>query len=156
MPKPLTTPQPSHPSSTPQERGKYLVTLAGCGGCHTITKDGVPTPGMSFAGGQIFEIPGLERPVFTANITPDASGIAHYDESLFINTLRTGQMGGRTLNHIMPFEFFKNMTDDDMRDIFAFVKAQPPVKHRVNNTDPPTLCPLCNQTHGLGELNAKK
>jgi hypothetical protein len=48
------------------------------------------------------------------------------------------------------------MTDDDMRDIFAFVKAQPPVKHRVNNTDPPTLCPLCNQTHGLGELNAKK
>jgi len=156
MPKPLTTPQPSHPSSTPEERGKYLATLAGCGGCHTITKDGVPMPGMSFAGGQIFEIPGLERPVFTANITTDPSGIAHYDESLFINTLRTGQMGGRTLNHIMPFEFFKNMTDEDMRDIFAFIKAQPPVKHRVSNTDPPTLCPQCNQAHGLGELNAKK
>lgn len=113
-------------------------------------------PGMSFGGGQIFEAPGLERPVFTANITSDPSGIAHYDESLFINTLRTGQMGGRTLNHIMPFEFFKNMTDEDMRDIFAFIKAQPPVKHRVSNTDPPTLCPLCNQTHGLGELNVKK
>ena len=35
-------------------------------------------------------------------------------------------------------------------------KPQPPVKHRVSNTDPPTLCPVCNQTHGLGELNAKK
>jgi cytochrome c553 len=156
MPKPLTTPQPSHPSATPVERGSYLVTIATCAECHTIAKDGVPMPGMSFAGGQTFEIPGLERPVFSANITSDPSGIAHYDEALFINTLRTGQMGGRTLNHVMPFEFFKNMTDEDLRDIFAFIKAQPPVKHRVSNTDPPTLCPLCNQTHGLGELNAKK
>ena len=36
--------------------------------------------------------PGLDKTVFTANITPDPSGIAHYDESLFIQTLRTGQM----------------------------------------------------------------
>jgi len=156
MPKPLTTPQPSHPSATPEERGSYLVTIAGCDGCHTITKDGVPMPGMKFGGGQRFDIPGVERPVFTANLTSDPSGIAHYDESLFIQTLRTGQMGGRTLNHIMPFEFFKNMTDEDMRDIFAFLRSQPPVKHRVSNTDPPTLCPICNQTHGLGELNVKK
>ena len=156
MPKPLTTPQPSHPSATPAERGSYLVTIATCRECHTISADGVAMPGMSFGGGQVFDFPGLERPVFTANITSDPSGIAHYDESLFMQTLRTGQMGGRTLNHIMPFEFFKNMSDEDLRDIFAFLKAQPPVKHRVSNTDPPTLCPLCNQTHGLGELNAKK
>jgi hypothetical protein len=30
-----------------------------------------------------------------------------------------------------------------------------PVKHRVSNTDPPTKCAICNQSHGLGELNAK-
>jgi len=156
MPKPLTTPQPSHPSATPIERASYLAPIAGCAGCHTITTDGVAMPGMAFAGGQKFEIPGLAKPVFTANLTSDPSGIAHYDESLFMQTLRTGQMGGRTLNHIMPFEFFKNMSDEDLRDIFTFLKAQPPVKHRVSNTDPPTLCPLCNQTHGLGDLNVKK
>ena len=45
------------------------------------------------------------------NITPDPSGIAHYDESLFIQTIRTGRWRDGLLNHIMPFEFFKNMTD---------------------------------------------
>jgi cytochrome c553 len=156
MPKPLTTPQPSHPASTPVERGEYLVTLAGCGGCHTPAVDGTPMPGLAFGGGEKFDLPGVPNPVFTVNITSDASGIAHYDDSLLINTLRTGQIGGRTLSHIMPFEFFKNMTDDDMRDIFAFLKSRPPVKHRVSNTDPPTLCAVCGRTHGLGELNAKK
>ena len=155
MPKPLTTPQPSHPSSTAVERGSYMVTIAGCAECHSISKDGVKTPGLEFGGGGKFDIPQLERPVFTANITSDPSGIQHYDESLFMQTLRTGQIGGRTLNHIMPFEFFKNISDDDLRDIFAFLRSLPPVKHRINNTDPPTLCPVCNQTHGLGELNTK-
>jgi hypothetical protein len=55
----------------------------------------------------------------------------------------------------MPFEFFKNMTDDDLRDIFAFLKTVAPVKHRVDNTEPPELCPLCNYTHGLGSKNVK-
>jgi hypothetical protein len=55
----------------------------------------------------------------------------------------------------MPFEFFKNMTDDDLKDVWAFLRSQPPVKHRVSNTDPPTKCAVCNQTHGLGELNVK-
>ena len=123
---------------------------------HASDGQGQPLPGMAFGGGEKFEIPGLDKPVFSWNITPDPSGIAHYDESLFIQTIRTGQMAGRTLNHIMPFEFFKNMTDEDLRDIFAFLKSLPPVKHRVSNTDPPTLCPVCNQTHGLGELNVKK
>jgi hypothetical protein len=53
----------------------------------------------------------------------------------------------------MPFEAFKNMTDDDAKDIFAYLKSVPQVKHRVSNTDPPTLCPICKQTHGLGDTN---
>ena len=55
----------------------------------------------------------------------------------------------------MPFEFLKNMTDDDLRDVFAYIKSVPPQKHRVSNTDPPTQCPICNQKHGLGEMNVK-
>ncbi len=90
------------------------------------------------------------------NITPDPSGIAHYDEALFIQTLHTGQLAGRTLTPIMPFANFKNMTDDDLKDIFAYLKTLPPVKHRVSNTDPPTKCPVCGQIHGLGDLNVKK
>jgi mono/diheme cytochrome c family protein len=158
MPKPLTTPQPSHAASTPAERGKYLVTVAGCGSCHTPTDaEGAPLPGLSFAGGGFFQLPDQRgKLVFTANITPDPSGIAHYDEGRFRETLRTGQIPGRMLNHVMPFEAFRNMTDEDISDIFAFVKTVPAVKHRVSNTDPPAPCPLCNQTHGLGDRNVKQ
>jgi len=157
IPKPITTPQPSHPSATPAERGDYLVGLAGCAGCHTPTDDqGAPLPGMAFGGGGLFKDPGQGgKEVFTMNITPDPSGIAHYDEALLMQTLRTGQVSGRMLNHIMPFESFRNMTDADISDIFAYLKTVKPVKHRISNTDPPTKCVICNQTHGLGELNKK-
>jgi len=47
------------------------------------------------------------------------------------------------------------MTDDDLKDVFAYIKTRPLVKHRVSNVDPPTKCVLCNKTHGLGELNKK-
>lgn len=156
IPVPITQPV-THPASTAVERGKYLVNLAGCQGCHTPAVQGEMLPGMDFAGGNKFDDLGQAgKAVFTANITPDASGIAHYDESLLMQTLRTGTMGGRLLNHIMPFEFFKNITDADVADIFAFLKTVTPVKHRVNNTDKPTMCAVCNQSHGLGELNVKK
>jgi mono/diheme cytochrome c family protein len=157
IPKPITTPVPSHPSSTPAERGKYLATLATCVECHSPTDDkGMPLPGLQFGGGAKFPDPLQKRDVFTVNITPDPSGIAHYDEAMFLQTIRTGSVLGRKLNHIMPFESFKTMTDSDLGDIFAYLKTLPPVKHRISNTDPPTMCPLCNQSHGLGELNVKK
>lgn len=159
MPVPLTTPQPSHPSSTAVERGKYLVTLAECHNCHTAADDqGQPLPGLDFGGGNNF--PDLAKvdagaTVFSMNITPDPSGIAHYDESLFMQTLKTGQVGGRMLNHVMPFLYFRNITDSDLSDMYAYIKTLAPVKHRISNTDPPTPCVVCNKSHGLGELNKK-
>lgn len=157
IPKPLTAPQPSHPASTPVERGKYLATIASCQGCHTpADAQGQPLPGLAFAGGEPFEDPGQNmKQVFSLNITPDPSGIAHYDEALFKDMFRTGRIAGRTINHIMPLEFFRNMTDEDLGDLFAYVRSIPPVKHRVSNTDPPALCVICNHEHGLGELNRK-
>jgi mono/diheme cytochrome c family protein len=154
IPLPLTSPEPQPARTTSAARGEYLVrSVAGCGDCHTPADDkGRPIPGMEFGGGGPFHDVG-NKDVFAANITQDASGIAHYDEALFIQTLHTGQLPGRMLSHIMPFEMFKNVTDDDLRDIFAYLKTLPPVKHRINNTDPPTDCPLCKQKHGLGNLN---
>lgn len=154
IPAPIVAPQPSHASATPVERGKYLATLAGCQTCHTPSVEGAPLPGLALAGGQIFGSVSDNVPtVFSLNITSDASGIQHYDESIFIQTLRTGQIPGRMLSHIMPFEFFRNMTDSDIKDIWAYLQAQPPIKHRVSNTEPPTPCPLCKGTHGFGNLN---
>ena len=54
----------------------------------------------------------------------------------------------------MPWVFFREMTDDDLRAVFAYLGTLAPVRHRVSNFDPPTFCPLCGRRHGLGELNA--
>jgi mono/diheme cytochrome c family protein len=157
MPQPLTTHAPDAPRTTAAARGEYLVrTVAGCGDCHTPSDDkGQPLPGMDFSGGNVFHDPMQKKDVAAPNITQDPSGIAHYDDELFAMTLHTGQVRGRQLSPVMPYENFRIMTDDDLRDAFAYLKTQPQVKHRVSNTDPPTKCPVCNQVHGLGELNKK-
>ena len=89
----------------------------------------------------------------TANITPDPSGISYYDEVLFIEVMRTGYVKARKLSSIMPFNAFKNLTDDDLKAIFAYLRTLKPVKHRVDNTEPPTYCKLCRQKHGGGNQN---
>ncbi len=90
----------------------------------------------------------------SANITQDPSDIPYYTEAAFIQTIRTGKVGGvRVLSAATPWICFKTMTDADLRDIFAYLRSVRPVKHRVNNTDPPMWCPLCGRRHGLGELN---
>jgi mono/diheme cytochrome c family protein len=155
IPKPLATRQTSHPSATAEQRGKYLVDNSGCGGCHTAADEqGQPLPELAFGGGGMFTDPAQGGKVFfSPNITQDPSGIQHYDEALFMQTMRTGSVSNRKLHPIMPTMYFKNMTDDDLRDVWAFVKTVPAVKHRVSNSDPPTPCPLCKQSHGLGNLN---
>jgi hypothetical protein len=158
IPKPVTLGRPPHAASTPAERGKYLATIGQCRECHTFSDDPSSLdPARLFGGGAMFKDPGQnDKEIFTANITPDPSGIAHYNEEMFLQMMRTGQVGGKVLNPIMPTGFFRNMTDDDLKDIFAYLKTLAPVKHRVSNTDPPTKCDFCGQNHGLGEYNKAK
>lgn len=153
MPQPLEGPVAEPPAAS---RGAYLVKLAECASCHTPAVQGTPLPGMAFAGGFPFKPVGWTgAPVVSANITPDASGIAHYDEALFDQVLRTGKLPGRQLSGIMPYAHLARLTPEDMKAIFAHIKSQAPVQHRVSNTDEPTLCPLCGITHGRGNLNVK-
>jgi mono/diheme cytochrome c family protein len=153
MPQPLDAAVPEPAASA---RGAYLVRLAECEACHTPAVQGQPIPGMTFAGGFEFKIAGSTiPPVASANITPDPSGIAHYDEALFEQVLRTGKLPGRQLSGVMPYEHFKGLTPEDLKAIFAHIKSQAPVQHRVSNTDPPTDCAVCGMKHGRGNLNVK-
>jgi hypothetical protein len=151
-PEPVTSPVPAPDLTTPEKRGEYLVTLAGCTHCHTpIDEMGTPRPGLDFAGGAEFQNP-IGR-VVSSNITPDPSGIPYYTEALFVEAMRTGVVRARKLHPQMPYVIYRNMTDEDLKAVFAFIKTLKPVKHRVNNTDPPTDCPLCKSKHGLGDQN---
>jgi mono/diheme cytochrome c family protein len=150
-PEPLTSPVPAPDLSDQAKQGAYLVKMAGCADCHTPQNQGQALAGMDFAGGEIFEGPWGK--VATANLTPDPSGIPYYDEALFVQAMRTGSVKARSLNQIMPWHFFRNMTDDDLKADFAYLKTLKPVKHLVDNTEPPTLCKVDKTMHGGGDKN---
>ena len=154
-PQPITGPVASPDVSDPVKRGRFLVNLTGCTDCHTpVDNHHVPIPGLEFSGGQVLGAPW--GAVASANITPDPSGIPYYDESMFIKAMRTGRVGTRELNKTMPWSVLRNMTDEDLSGIFAYLKTLKPVHHRVDNTEPPTPCPLDGTMHGAGSQNKKE
>ena len=151
-PAPITSAVPEPDTSTPVNRGRYLVEIAGCADCHTPQKRGQPLPGMNFAGGFIFEGPWGR--VASANITPDAATGFPYDtEVMFASAMRAGYARGRALNQIMPWECYRGLSDPDLLAIFSYLRTMPAVHHRVDNAKDPTECRLCNAKHGAGAEN---
>jgi mono/diheme cytochrome c family protein len=141
--------------STAEKRGEYIATVAVCADCHTPRDDqGNIAPGMHLAGGLGMEFEG-RKTVASANLTPAVNGIPYYTEDLFIQTFRTGRVRSRTLDAMMPTSVYGLMTDQDLKDLFAYVKSLKPVDHFVDNTLPPTKCPRCGLTHGGGERNKR-
>jgi len=122
-------------AASPQvERGKYLVTIAGCNDCHTPGYL-AGNPDMSrYLGGSdfAFEIPGVGAFV-GPNITPDNdTGIGKWTEKQIVTALQTGTTpDGRILATIMPWQAFANFTEEDVDAIAAYLKSLPPVQHRV-------------------------
>jgi mono/diheme cytochrome c family protein len=151
-PQPLEEAVDPPDRSTPEKRGEYLVQVAACEDCHTPRYHGQIISGMDFAGGSVLEGPWGRTA--SANITPDASGIAYYDQTLFTQALRTGFVRVRELNQIMPWADYRNMTDEDLHAIFAYLKTLKPVRHRVDNAEAATFCKACKAAHGLGAENS--
>jgi mono/diheme cytochrome c family protein len=151
VPEPVTS--EVHPDmSTEVKRGQYLVQMAVCSDCHTPMKRGQLVRGMEFAGGRVFEE--ASGKVASANITPDAAtGIGNYTADTFIKALKTGYVGTRQLNTLMPWQFYNGLTDEDLKAMYAYLKTVPAVSHRVDNSKPMTPCKKCGQVHGAGEEN---
>lgn len=138
--------------------GKYLVNAGHCSACHdSYDNKGNPISGMDFAGGGELTGPwegGTQlKTVNALNITPDASGIGYYSEAMFVEVLRNGGFKSRPLSSIMPWNFFRNLSDDDLKAMFAYLRTVKPVCHHVDNTETPTYCKICKTKHGLGAMN---
>lgn len=77
---------------------------------------------------------------FAANITPDnVTGIGAWTEDIFVKTMRTGKhMGaGRPILPPMPWFNLANLTDDDLKSIFAYLKVVKPISNEVPLPIPP-------------------
>jgi hypothetical protein len=152
LPRPLTEPVPPPDLSSPERRGRYLVELAACTDCHSpMDPQGQRIAGLEFAGG--FPLQDATGKATSSNMTPDVTGIPYYTEELFVEALRTGHVKARKLHDIMPWVAYREMTDEDLKAIFAFVRTLPAVRHSVDNAVPPTPCRLCGYEHGNGERN---
>lgn len=75
----------------------------------------------------------------------------------------------------MPYMNFRNMSDEDLASVVAYLRSinpvrnelaktvipEPakvhrtvtPVQHRVDNTEVPTFCEVCRSKHGYGDKN---
>jgi mono/diheme cytochrome c family protein len=121
-------------------KGKYLVTLAGCIGCHTnldlkllaYKRDSV------FAGGLLFNKPENKFKVLSANITPDTTtGIGAWTEEMFLAKFKiyrdkeSYNYDPGKYNSEMPWTIFANMTDDDIKSIYKYLRTIKPIKHMV-------------------------
>src|SRR5229473_6553556 len=107
-------PRPRSPApGVSPEYGAYLALNAGCPSCHG--------PGLS--GGKIPQAPPNTVPA--TNITP--AGLGAWSEADFLRVMRTGtRPDGRRIDAFMPWPYFAQMTDDELRSIWRFLQAIPP------------------------------
>jgi hypothetical protein len=146
-PRPITQPVPTPSQATPFERGRYLVELADCMGCHTSWQS-PRNPGM-YAGGN--PISRGQYTKFSTNITPHPTGLA-VDAAGFVMLMRSGKAG---LTHpLMPWIAFANLSDEDLHAMHTALAQLHPVAHFIGNVGEPTKCVVCGQAHPLGALNA--
>ncbi|HTS45971.1 MAG TPA: hypothetical protein VMH01_16335 [Puia sp.] len=73
---------------------------------------------------------------YGANLTPDSTtGLGAWTEDVFIRTIRTGkhlgQEGGRAILPAMPWPSIAQYSDQDLKAIFTYLQALPPVKNKV-------------------------
>lgn len=113
-------------------RGEYLAQIGDCLACHTTTGGG-----KAFAGG--LPIPTPFGTFYTPNITPDPdTGLGKWSEADFINVMKEGiRPDGSNSFPAFPYIYFNRVHDSDLKDIWAYLQALPPVnQENLGNTLP--------------------
>lgn len=149
------------------KRGEYLVTSMGCDDCHSPKVFGPhgPEPDMNRRlSGHPADMPlppvdttelknwllfnptitafvGPWGASFAANLTSDATGVGNWSFKQFEKAIREGKYkgldGGRPILPPMPWPQYKNLNDEDLKAIFAFLKSTKPVENIVPGPIPP-------------------
>jgi mono/diheme cytochrome c family protein len=124
------------------ERGKYIFeVLADCAGCHSerdFSRFGGPVVAGGLGKGMVFprEL-GFPGKVAAPNITPDVeTGIGAWSDGEKIRAIREGiGRDGRALFPLMPYQFFHQMSDEDVYSVVAYLNSLAPVRHTQPRTE---------------------
>jgi len=126
--------------ATPERlaRGEYVVEhVSDCMGCHSdhLMTYGIPVkPGTEGQGGYVFDknlgFPGV---VAAQNITNDpTTGLGAWTDGEIIRAIREGiDRKGDALFPMMPYQHFRNMSDEDVKSVVVYLRTVKPVNHAV-------------------------
>ena len=154
------------------DRGKLLIIGGGCHDCHTpktMTPRG-PEADMSQLLSGHPESAGVPQPFkgdggpftthtndhltawsgawgvsFAANLTPDQNtGLGIWTEEMFLNALKQGKHMGtaRPILPPMPWNWYGQLPDEDLKAMFAYLKSIPAISNRVPIPLDPTGKPI--------------
>jgi len=76
---------------------------------------------------------------FAVNLTPDETGLGSWTAETFIQAMRTGKHAGvgRPILPPMPWQSLGQLSDDDLRAMFAYLHSLPPVHNQAPAPLPP-------------------
>jgi hypothetical protein len=154
---------------TQLELGEYLIATGGCDDCHSpkkMTELGPVVDSTLRLSGHPSNMPapqftGIKEAVakgyaitqtltswvgpwgtsYTANLTPDKTGIGNWSEEQFMKAIREGKYKGmdgtRPIMPPMPWEVLAKMRDFELKAMFAYLKSIKPINNVVPNYQPP-------------------
>lgn len=167
--QPETTGETGSPvePADPIERGRYLVGVLDCNGCHTPFAVGTngPEPDMTrMLSGHPRDLvmpppPAMDAPwlwagaatntafagpwgvSYAINLTPHETGLGTWTEDMFVRAIRTGwHMGMENSRRIMPpmpWPAYMNLTDEDLKAVYAYLRTIPPIENAPPAWQPP-------------------
>ncbi len=121
------------------ERGQYLTTILGCGGCHTEGALMGRQSGPWLAGSKIGiayaedELGETSAVVFPSNLTSDVeTGLGLLSKQQIATLLRSGQRHtGEPVNAVMPWSNYALLNNEDIDAIASFIKSLPAVHNQI-------------------------
>lgn len=126
----LTSQPPAAADAAAVARGRYIAIAGDCVACHTA-----PGSKEAFAGGYSISTP--FGGIFASNITPDKeTGIGSWTERDFYRAVRHGKgKEGEHLYPAMPYNAYVKVSDQDMHDLWMYMRSVKPVRYRVPETN---------------------
>jgi mono/diheme cytochrome c family protein len=126
--------------------GKYLITAASCGECHTPVDKGQVIPEFAYGGGREFKLP--SGTLTSANLTPDMeTGIGKWTKQQFLDRFAFYRDSAnmhkkvdfmKEFNTIMPWTMYAGMTDTDLGAIYAYLRTVKPINKAIVKFQPAT------------------
>lgn len=116
------------------DRGKTLFAIGGCASCHMSPDQ----EDRTILGGGL-ALKTAFGTFHAPNISSDpVTGLGMWTEQNFIRAMREGvSPDGRHYYPAFPYPSYRNMTPDDLADLFAYLKTLPAVTHRAPDHDLP-------------------